>query len=227
MLDLLRRVAVLTIISAVGIGFLAPLTARSALPGVATTDALLAAADAPVVVTPDRGGSPGRESSALLSLSTVLEPVGAEALTPPRALPTPPAALMQATLMPLPAAPAESQSATPAPSLAPATPTPRPTPVGETFTGAATWYCCSLGWRGEAVVALPGPLGGQYDAPPASTFVTVCAERCVSLPVVDYCECHWGTADEKVADLSPEAWAAVSDEPLSAGVITVTVQLGG
>lgn len=95
------------------------------------------------------------------------------------------------------------------------------------ITGKATWYCCTAGWRGQAVVALPGALGGGYDAPPAARFVTVCADRCVVLPVVDYCGCYWGTAGQKVADLSPEAWAAVSDSGLSRGVITVTVHLGG
>jgi len=97
---------------------------------------------------------------------------------------------------------------------------------GDTVSGKATWYCCSAGWRGQAVVALPGALGGHYDAPPAARFVTVCADRCAVLPVADFCGCLWGTANQKVADLSPEAWAAISDSSLSRGVITVTIHLG-
>ena len=124
---------------------------------------------------------------------------------------------MEATLYPI-------SAPTPAVSLsAPAA----AAPTGDTVTGNATWYCCSLGYRGLAVVALPGALGGQYDAPPAARTVTVCADRCVSLPVVDYCGCHWGTSSQKVADLSPEAWAAVTDRSSSAGVVTVTIRLGG
>jgi len=95
--------------------------------------------------------------------------------------------------------------------------------AGTVVNGRATWYCCSRGYHGMAVVALPGALGGHYDAPPASWYVTVCADRCVRLPVVDYCGCYWGTASQKVADLSPEAWAAVSDKGQSAGVISVSL----
>jgi hypothetical protein len=45
--------------------------------------------------------------------------------------------------------------------------------------------------------------------------------------VVDYCACYWGTASQKVADLSPEAWAAISDSNHRVmGVLRVTIHLG-
>jgi hypothetical protein len=206
--DLLRRVALLTIVSAVAIGLLAPLTARSAPPTSVESMRLLAAADRPLSGT-DRSTRGGREQSAALSLATLTQPIGMENLGDDAALATPPSAPMEATLY------RRVVKTVPAPV------------GGATITGKATWYCCSLGWRGEAVVALPGALGGHYDAPPASRFVTVCADRCAVLPVVDYCGCLWGTESQKVADLSPEAWAAVSDSGLSRGVITITIHLGG
>lgn len=207
--DLLRRVALLTLVSSVAIGLLAPLTTRSATPMSLESMRLLAAADRPST-TADRAAVEGRERSAALSLSTAAAPIGPELLGDNPALAMPPNAPMQATLY----RHASTAKSTPAPTTS-------------TVSGKATWYCCSLGWRGQAVVALPGALGGHYDSPPAAHFVTVCADRCVLLPIVDYCGCYWGTSSQKVADLSPEAWAAVSDRSRSAGVITVTLHFGG
>ena len=209
---LLRRVAVLTATSAVGISLLAPLAVQSARPSAQQMPTFLLDA-APATSTVDRG-SPGRERLALYSLLDLRQRVAPETLSVPRALPTPATAQMEATIVVRPAA------AAPAP-----TPVPPPPPTGDTVTGLATWYCCSEGWRGEAVVALPGALGGEYDAPPAARSVTVCAEECASLPVVDYCDCFWGTPDQKVADLSPEAWELISEAGLGAGVIRVTIHL--
>ncbi|MEP7040917.1 MAG: hypothetical protein ABI864_05005 [Chloroflexota bacterium] len=206
--DVLRRVATLTIASAVAIGLLAPLAARSATSATAESMRLLAVADQPFSLSA-RSALEGRDRAAALSLSTVSQPIGVEDLGLNPALATPPSAPMEATLY----RHVVKTVATPF--------------GGNTIAGKATWYCCSAGWRGEAVVALPGALGGHYDAPPAARFVTVCADRCATLPVADYCGCLWGAASQKVADLSPEAWAAISDSALSRGVITVTVYLGG
>jgi len=218
--DLLRRVAVLTILSALGIVLLAPLSARSALEPSSETVSLLNAADE-VTSTLDRSTLVGRERITAAGLAPLLldagDPIGPESFTAPQPMPTPASAFMEATLY---LKPTPTPAPTPQPVVA-------PPPSGDTVSGKATWYCCTSGYRGMAVVALPGALGGHYDPAPASRYVTVCADRCVSLPVVDYCGCYWGTANQKVADLSPEAWAAVSDSPTSRGVIQVTVHLGG
>ena len=208
--DFLRRVAVLTLVSAVAVGLLAPLAARSATPVSVESQSLLAAADRPVGLA-DRTAADGRERAAALSLAVVAAPIGPEAVGDFDALADPPSAPMEATLY------ARHRSAKVSP----------PPLAGTVVSGKATWYCCSRGWRGQAVVALPGALGGHYKAPPTSYSVTVCADRCVVLPVVDYCGCSWGTANQKVADLSPEAWAAVTDAAFSRGVVTVTVHFGG
>ncbi len=210
--DLLRRVAVRTVVFAIAMILIVPFSVRSAQPVPQETQRLLdAAAGGPVSIL-DRG-SAGREVSAALSLQQVGAPVAVEHLVP-APLPTPGTAEAQVTY---------GTVATPRPVIRVVP----PPSGGQTITGLATWYCCSAGWRGQAVVALPAALGGHYDAPPAGSYVTVCADRCVRLPVADYCNCYWGTPSQKVADLSPEAWAAVTDKSRSAGVVRVTIHLGG
>ena len=134
--------------------------------------------------------------------------------------------------------PGESTMLSAVPKLSP-TPTLRPTAAPPRTTtsvrstsaapaprtqvrGKGTNYPGTRGFYGQAAVALPGALGGRYTGR-VNGMVTVCATRCATLPVVDYCDCYWGTADQRVADLTPEAWSLVTDEPLSRGVITVTV----
>jgi len=100
-------------------------------------------------------------------------------------------------------------------------PQPPPMPV---ISGTASNYLGTAGFGDVAMVALPGALGGRYTGAVVG-HVTVCGDRCVQLPVVDWCDCYWGTSDQRVVDLSPAAWAAVSDSPTSAGLITVRVVL--
>ena len=91
-------------------------------------------------------------------------------------------------------------------------------------SGMASSYSENIGWEGRATVALPVELGGQIPTGEPAT-VVVCADRCVSLPVVDSCPCYVGTVDQRVANLSHAAWRLVSDMPLEEGLIPVEVHL--
>jgi hypothetical protein len=217
--ELLRRVAVLTVLSAIGIALIAPLTARSATPDAdAEVEPLLDRL--PILTTTlERGSLAGRGSTSRLALAIEAPASSTEDLAP-GALPTPAVAPMEATLYTI-AAPAPRVTAAPAARA----------PDGATVAGLASWYChrvgtCPGGFTpADAFVALPGALGGAGGRGVVGN-VTVCADRCVELPVVDYCDCYWGLENQRVADLSAAAWALVSDTARSAGVLQVTLHLG-
>lgn len=215
--DMLRRVAALTVLSAVGIALLTPLSARSALPDVVDVEPLLVALPASIATSPglDRGSATDRGTASRLAVAVETSAPAVETLASTD-LPTPPAAPMQATLMPVPAA------------AAPVVTVP---PLGaEAIAGRASWYChqigtCPAGFSpADAFVALPGALGGAGGQGVVGS-VTVCADRCVELPVVDFCACYWGTSSQRIADLSAAAWALVTDQPRSVGVLDVTLHL--
>jgi hypothetical protein len=218
--ELLRRVAVLVVLSATGIALIAPLTARSAQPDATSAVEPLLDRLSAVQTTLDRGAIAGRGGSPGTTLAVAASASGIETLA--NLVPqTPAVAHMEATLYPV---------AAPAPARVHAAAALTPNSAG-TVSGLASWYCHRVGTcpRGftpaDAFVALPGALGGAGGLGVVGQ-VTVCADRCVQLPIVDFCACYWGTAEQRVADLSAAAWALVTDSPRSVGILQVTLQLG-
>ena len=126
---------------------------------------------------------------------------------------------------------------------------PEPTPlelemVGmPSVKGKATWFDAQRGgqstWyvrEGYKFYAAAGPklrkLCGKkcdfkWGKPPYRIIVTNLASgRSIVAWVVDWCQCREGK-NEKLVDLSPEAWRAVAgpDTPLSRGVLKVKVEV--
>jgi hypothetical protein len=97
-------------------------------------------------------------------------------------------------------------------------------PFDGTVTGIASSYGHSAGWEGQPTVALPTELGGGIPQGEPK-YVVVCADRCVTMPVVDSCPCFFGTADQRVANLSHTAWRMITDLPLEEGLIEVEITL--
>jgi hypothetical protein len=204
--DFARRGAVHVIVIALIVAALAP-QAVAATPSDTSTERLLAAVEAsPASALADRGATSQR-SLATFTSATAAVPAGTERFHP-AGVALPPSVPMQATIV-----------------------TPRvqaiPAPGGPaTISGTASWYCCTMNWGSAAVVALPIALGGHYYAPPGGGWVTVCADRCARLPIGDACGCHWGQVGQKVVDLSPAAWAAVTDKDRYIyGIVAVTLYL--
>ena len=204
--DLLRRGAVHVIVVALIVAALAP-QALAATPPDHVTQQLLAAVEAsPASLVAVRGSTSQRTLAAFAPVSDSV-PLGAEQFHL-NGVAAPPSVTTSPTLI---SAPAQWVSQ----------------PGGAaTISGKASWYCCTRGWDDAAVVALPIALGGHWTTPPAVFSVVVCAERCALLPVGDACACHWGEVGQKVVDLSPAAWAAITDKDRWVyGVVNVTVYL--
>lgn len=207
--DFARRGAVHVIVIALIVAALAP-QAVAATPSDTSTERLLAAVEAtPASALADRGTTSQR-GLATFTAATAAVPAGTERFHP-AGVALPPSVPMQATIV----SPRVQAIQAIQPPSGPAT-----------ISGTASWYCCTMNWGNAAVVALPIALGGHYYAPPGGGWVTVCADRCARLPIGDACGCHWGQAGQKVVDLSPAAWAAITDKDRYVyGVVAVTLYL--
>jgi hypothetical protein len=106
-------------------------------------------------------------------------------------------------------------------------PEPEPAVEGDIGTalvgGKATWYDDGPGLYGAAGPVLREALGG--DPAFRGQTVRVCADDCVLVRLTDWCACGDRGGVPTVIDLSPDAFARLA--PLSAGVIDVTIELGG
>jgi hypothetical protein len=209
LLDLSRRGVVHVIVIALIAAALAPQAVAATPPDSATYELLAAVEASPAATLAPRGTTSLRSTAEfnLVAGSASSVPDGAEHIASGAGA-APPSVTMQATIIGSPL-----QLVT------------RPG-GGSTISGSASWYCCTRGWGDAAVVALPTALGGHYYSPPGGFSVVVCADRCARIAVGDACGCHWGQVGQKVIDLSPAAWAAITDKDRYVyGIVAVTVYL--
>lgn len=206
MSEQLRRGAVHVIVVSLIVAALAP-QAMAATPPDPTTQQLLAAVEAsPASMLVFRGTASQRSPAAFNAVAD--ESFAGVERFHPNGVAVPPSVGMSATLIG-PAIQWVTQPGEPA-----------------TISGTASWYCCTMGWGEAAVAALPIALGGRYYPPPGGFTVVVCADRCARIPVGDSCGCQWGGVGQKVIDLSPAAWAAITDKDRYVyGIVTVTLYL--
>ena len=186
MSNLLRRVAALTVVSIAGIGLLSPLSARSLVPE--PTDAVLLDVPPRPVENVQRGKASSRLATTTTLAASVAAVAETESLT---ALDVPEGSGSVPLVATVEVAPSDPPPPPPPPQPpAPAAAAPPPvaaqaavTSTG-TVSGRASYYCCTLGFRGQAVVSLPAALGGAYTGG-HTAYETVCPAPCVRLPVVE------------------------------------------
>jgi hypothetical protein len=99
-------------------------------------------------------------------------------------------------------------------------------PTSTSLTGMASSYRFTHGFETTPTVALPVALGSTVHGS-TPRWVGVCADRCARLPVVDVCDCYYGTDEQRIVNLSHAAWELISDKPLAEGVIPVDLYLDG
>jgi hypothetical protein len=215
--DLFLRGAVHVIVLALIVAALAPHAVASAPPDQVTQQLLAAVEVSPATLAAARGTTSQRSLAAFGPVSPSLGTGGAEQFHP-SGVASPPIVSMSPSLVPEPAAPFGASGLAATWVQQPGGP--------PTISGTASWYCCTRGWGDAAVAALPIALGGHWYLPPGGFSVTVCADRCARIPVGDACACYWGEASQRVIDLSPAAWEAITDKDRWVyGVVTVTVYL--
>ncbi len=108
-----------------------------------------------------------------------------------------------------------------------ATANPRQTSPKLAVTGTASWYClpgrsaCTKGYAASGLFAAAGPAlrVGAWRGRMVSVCVTV--GNCLSIRLVDTCQCYGSGG--RIIDLYASVWAALG-VPLSAGLVKVTVR---